>query len=213
MKTKIPTVHHKDFDGKKAARALSKQDPKLGKLIKKIGPFSLGKREKKSAYHRLLRAIIFQQLHGKAAATIHGRVRDLFGGEDPTPQALLKMKAEKLQAAGLSRQKLAALKDLARAASLGLVPDEKKIQYMPDEEIIQALLPIKGVGRWTVEMLLIFGLGRLDVLAVDDYAIKKATQILYKLKEMPPRKKMLKIGEKWGPYRTLACWYLWRSLD
>lgn len=194
-------------------RYLSRRDPKLAALIKKIGPFNLPKPAKKSVFHWLLRSIIFQQLHGKAAATIHGRVQDLFGGQDPTAEQLLKMDPEKLRKAGLSRQKLAAVKDLARAASSGEVPDPKKIPAMPDEEIIEHLLPIRGVGRWTIEMLLIFGLGRQDVLAVDDFAIKKATMILYRLKSMPDRQRMIEIGENWRPFRSLVCWYLWRSLD
>jgi O-6-methylguanine DNA methyltransferase len=203
----------KNFDAGKTVRELAKRDPKLAKLMKKIGPFTFSVAEKKSAFHRLVRSIIFQQLHGKAAATIHSRLRELFGGRDPEPQELLDMDITRLASAGLSRQKLAALKDLARAATAGQVPDSKKILRMTDEEIIEALLPIRGVGRWTVEMLLIFGLGRTDVLPIDDYAIRKSAMLLYGLPEMPGRKQLLEIGERWRPWRTIASWYLWRALD
>lgn len=213
MPEKFLCVHHKNFDSKKAIRHLTKQDPKLGRLIKSLGSFEMKRPVKQSAFHRLIRSIIFQQLHGKAAATIHQRTRDLFGGKDPTAEQLLKITDKKLAKAGLSRQKIAALKDLAKAAAAGQVPDEKAIKKMSDEEIIEHLIPIRGVGRWTVEMLLMFGLGRADVLAVDDFAIKKATMILYGLKEMPDKKTMKKVGESWAPYRSVACWYLWRSLD
>lgn len=213
MPEKYLCVHHKNFDAKKAIRHLTKQDPKLGRLIKSLGAFEMKRPVRQSAFHRLIRSIIFQQLHGKAAATIHGRVRDLFGGVDPAPQQLLKISEKKLASAGLSRQKIAALKDLAKAAANGQVPDEKAIKKMSDEEIIEHLIPIRGVGRWTVEMLLMFGLGRVDVLAVDDFAIKKATMILHHLKSMPDKKTMNKIGAAWAPYRSVACWYLWRSLD
>jgi O-6-methylguanine DNA methyltransferase len=211
-----PTII-KDFDSAKAIRDLSKRDPKLAKLIKKIGPFELktaeNKADKKAPFHWLVRSIIYQQLHGKAAATIHLRVRALFEGRDPQPEELLSMDENRLASAGLSRQKLAALKDLALAATEGRVPNGRKMARMTDEEIIETLTPIRGVGRWTVEMLLIFGLGRTDVLAVDDFAIRKSAMLLHGLKEMPNRKALQQIGEQWKPFRTVASWYLWRALD
>jgi 3-methyladenine DNA glycosylase/8-oxoguanine DNA glycosylase len=203
----------KDFDEAEVVEFLRRRDPKLGRLMKRIGPFQLKVDRKGSPYEWLLRSIIFQQLSGKAAGTIHGRVKELFGGRNPTPEEVLTTPETSLRSAGLSRQKIAAVKDLAKAAAEGRVPDRKKISKLSDEEIIELLIPIRGVGRWTVEMLLIFGLGRADVLAVDDFAIKKSAMILHSLKEMPDRKTLSVLGERWKPYRTVASWYLWRSLD
>jgi O-6-methylguanine DNA methyltransferase len=195
-----------------ALRHLVKQDPKLAKVIKKVGPYSF-KRRSGTPFEWLIRSIISQQLHRKAADTIQGRVRAIFGGRDPRPEELLRADNSLLAKAGLSRNKLAALKDLARAATEGQIPDRRKMSRMSDEEIIAALVPIRGVGRWTVEMLLMFGLGRADVLAVDDFALKKSAMLLHGLKEMPDRKVFAELGERWRPWRTVACWYLWRALD
>ena len=195
-----------------ALRHLVKQDPKLAKVIKKVGPYSF-KRRTGTPFEWLIRSIISQQLHRKAADTIQGRVRAIFGGRDPSPEELLQADNSLLAKAGLSRNKLAALKDLARAATEGQIPDRRKMSRMSDEEIIAALVPIRGVGRWTVEMLLMFGLGRADVLAVDDFALKKSAMLLHGLKEMPDRKVFAELGERWRPWRTVACWYLWRALD
>lgn len=181
--------------------------------MKRIGPFELAVKQGTTPYAWLIRSIIFQQLHAKAAATIHGRLKDLFGGRDPKPEQLLEADEARLATAGLSRQKLAALKDLALAAKEKRVPTRARMKRMTDEEIINSLTPIRGVGRWTVEMLLIFGLGRTDVLAVDDFAIRKAIMILYGMKETPSRRELIEIGKRWSPYRTIASWYLWRSLD
>ena len=195
-----------------AALHLSKRDPKLGKIIKKVGPYSHKKRPG-TPFEWLLRSIIFQQLNGKAAGTIHGRVRALFGDRDPSPFELLQADNSLLAKAGLSRNKLAALKDLARAATEGEIPTRRQMSRMSDEEIIAALIPIRGIGRWTVEMLLMFGLGRADVLALDDFALKKSAMLLHGLKDMPDRKVFAELGERWRPWRTVACWYLWRALD
>jgi DNA-3-methyladenine glycosylase II len=202
----------RSFDSKRACRELTKQDPKLGKLIKKIGPFELKIKSKVSPFEYLVRSIIFQQLHGKAAATIHGRVLKIFGDRQPTPLELMQTDGKLLRAAGCSGNKTLALKDLARAAHEGQVPDRKRLAKMSDQEIIDALVPIRGVGRWTVEMLLIFGIGRADVLAVDDFALKKSAMILHGKKDLT-RKEFQKLGERWAPYRSLASWYLWRALD
>ncbi len=208
-----PRVLTEDFDESSVLRDLSRRDPKMGKLIKRIGPFQLKMKEEGSPYFWLIRSIIYQQLHGKAAATIHKRMRDLFDGRDPKPHELLAMDQERMLGAGLSRNKLAALRDLARAAGEGLVPTRRQAKLLTDEEIIERLIPIRGVGRWTVEMLLIFGLKRADVLAVDDFALKKAAMLLYGLEAPPKKQAFLEIGEKWRPWRTIASWYLWRSLD
>lgn len=202
-----------DFDPQQALRELAQKDPRMGRLIKEIGPFQLKLASDRSPYQWLMRSIIYQQLNGRAAQTIHERVRSVFGGRDPHPEELLKTADEDLLKAGLSKNKLLALRDLARHASEGKVPDRRKLARMADEEIIERLTSIRGVGRWTVEMMLIFGLGRADVLAVDDFALKKATMQLHNLPEMPQRKAFQAIGEVWRPWRSVASWYLWRSLD
>lgn len=208
-----PATIGRDFDSARALRELKKRDPDVGRLIETIGPFRLSPSKSGTVFHWLLRSILYQQLNGKAAATIHSRVRDIFGGKDPEPRELLKVPFERLKAAGVSGNKALALLDLARAAEAGLVPDRRKASRMSDEEIVQCLLPIRGVGRWTVEMLLIFALGRTDVLAVDDFALRKAVMQLKGLDEMPKKSAFEAIGEAWRPHRTLVCWYLWRSLD
>ncbi|HVK61954.1 MAG TPA: hypothetical protein VM432_10405, partial [Bdellovibrionales bacterium] len=205
-------ISSKTFDAKKACRELAKQDPKLGKLIKKHGPFVWGKRKALDPFEYLLRSIVFQQLHGKAAATIHGRVLKIFGKTHPTPLQILECEVELLRAAGLSGNKTLAAKDLARAAHEGKVPDRKQLAKMSNEEIIEILTEIRGIGRWTVEMLLMFGIGRADVLAVDDFALKKSAMILHGKKKLTP-KEFAKLGELWAPYRSIASWYLWRALD
>jgi O-6-methylguanine DNA methyltransferase len=208
-----PRVFPRGFDANDALAELSRRDPKLGRLIQRVGPFRLKIDRSGSPYEWLLRSIIYQQLNGRAAATIHARVRALFGGRDPSPEELLAKSEALLSGAGLSRNKLAALKDLARFASEGRVPDRKRAQRMTDEELIESLICIRGVGRWTVEMLLIFGLGRCDVLAVDDFALKKSAMLLHGLDAMPDRNALRVLGERWKPWRTIASWYLWRALE
>jgi O-6-methylguanine DNA methyltransferase len=208
-----PRTFPRGFDAGTALAELSRQDPRLGRLIKKVGPFRLKIDRSGSPYEWLLRSIIYQQLNARAAATIHSRVRGLFGDRDPSPKELLAKSEALLSAAGLSRNKLAALKDLARFALEGQVPDRKRAQQMSDEELIESLIRIRGVGRWTVEMLLIFGLGRCDVLAVDDFALKKSAMLLHGLDAMPDRNALRLLGVRWKPWRTIASWYLWRALD
>ena len=177
-----PRKLDRSFDEAEVLDYLSRRDPKLGALIKKVGAFNLRKASDGEPFNWLLRSIIYQQLHGKAAATIHSRLRTLFGDRDPRPEEILSSAPEYLLGAGLSRQKLAAIRDLARAAQAGELPDRSAMLKMSDEEIIDAVTPIRGIGRWTVEMLLIFGLRRADILAVDDFAIRKAAGILHGLK-------------------------------
>jgi 3-methyladenine DNA glycosylase/8-oxoguanine DNA glycosylase len=208
-----PVLFGPKFDVAKAKRELSRRDPALGKLMRTVGNFELKPSKEGSVFHWLVRSILYQQLSGKAAATIHGRVKDLFGGRNPEPNELVKMSPDQLRAAGVSRAKVLALHDLARAALDGRVPDRKKAARMSDDEIVECLVPIRGIGRWTVEMLLIFALGRTDVLAVDDFALRKSVAKLRGLEEMPNRKAFLEMGEAWKPYRTVVSWYLWRALD
>lgn len=201
------------FDEKEVLKLLAKKDPKLRPIFRKIGAFKLDPKKEGSPYNWLFRSIVYQQLHGKAAASILARVRHLFGDRTPKPAEFLLMADEPLRAAGLSRNKLAALRDLSRAAVEGQVPTLRQAKKMSDEEIIERLIPIRGIGRWTVEMFLMFGLRRADILAVDDYALKKACMLIHDLDGMPNKKVFTTIGENWRPWRSVVSWYLWRSLD
>ena len=212
MTNAVPSIDD-TFDTKAVLEFLSKRDPRLKPLFKAVGPFAPVWTNEGGPYDWLFRSIVYQQLHGKAAAAILGRVRALFKNKKPKPTDFLAMDEANLRAAGLSGNKLASLRDLSRAALAGEVPSARKVKLMSDEEIIEALIPIRGIGRWTVEMFLIFGLRRADVLAVDDFALKKAAQNLYALEAPPNKKAFTEIGEKWRPYRTVVSWYLWRSLD
>ena len=165
-----------------------------------------------SHFDALVRSIIYQQLSGKAAATIHGRVLGLFGGRAPTPAELAAMPDDRLRAVGLSRQKLSYIKDLASRVDSGEVPLDH-LDSLPDEEIIDALTKVKGIGRWTAQMFLMFRLGRPNVLPELDLGIQKGIQRAYRLRTLPTPDRVRKIGAKWAPFSTVACWYLWRSLD
>ena len=159
-----------------------------------------------------MRAIVYQQLSGKAASTILRRVLDLYGGRPPTPEALLATPDEPLRAAGLSRQKLGYLRDLAAKVASGEVPLDA-VDELPDEEVIAALVKVKGIGRWSAQMFLMFRLGRPDVLPEVDLGIQNAIRRAYRKRKRPTPKDVLRIGAKWRPHATLACWYLWRSLE
>ncbi|HYP53136.1 MAG TPA: hypothetical protein VEQ42_06325, partial [Pyrinomonadaceae bacterium] len=156
--------------------------------------------------------IVYQQLHGTAAAAIHGRVLALFGGR-LRPEDVLGARDEVLRGAGLSGAKLAALRDLAAKTADGTVPTLARLRRMPDEEIIGRLTQVRGLGRWTAEMLLIFSLGRPDVLPVGDFAVRKGFALAWGLKESPKPKELTEYGERWRPYRSVASWYLWRAVE
>jgi DNA-3-methyladenine glycosylase II len=164
------------------------------------------------AYGTLIRSIVGQQLSTKAAATIYGRVLELFGKHTPTPKQLLKADPEKLRAAGLSRAKVAYLRDLAEHVEDGALELER-LPDLPDEEVAAQLTAIKGLGQWTADMFLMFHLGRPDILPVGDQGIRRAIQVEYGLRKLPDAKRMEKIAKPWRPYRTLASLYLWSSLD
>jgi DNA-3-methyladenine glycosylase II len=164
------------------------------------------------AYQALARAIVGQQLSTKAAASIWNRVVELFGGDTPTPRQLLGVDGEKLREAGLSWSKVGFLKDLAERVEDGRL-DLGRLTELPDEDVVAALIEIKGVGRWTAEMFLIFHLGRPDVVSVGDLGIRRAIKDAYGMAELPDPTQMERISEPWRPHRTLACLYLWRSLD
>jgi DNA-3-methyladenine glycosylase II len=197
-----------------ARRALVKADPILGELMKQVGPFVMKVNSIQSPFLALAESIVYQQLTGKAAATIFGRVCERVGtGKRFTPEAVLAHPVESLREAGLSGAKTAALRDLAAKALEGEVPTLARAKRMSDAELVEHLIKVRGIGQWTVEMLLIFRLGRPDVLPVDDYGIRKGFMLTYGLSELPRPKELLAHGERWRPWRTVASWYLWRSLD
>jgi len=197
-----------------ATRALAKSDPRLGRLIARIGPCRLTVETLQSPFEALAEAIVYQQLTGKVAATILGRVVALYKPKRfPSPGDILGTSDERLRAAGLSRAKVAAFKDLARAALDGTVPRLSALKKMDEEEIVARLTTIRGIGRWTTEMLLIFRLGRPDVLPAGDYGIRKGFARTFETRALPTPRQVLRRGEKWRPYRTVASWYLWRALD
>lgn len=188
-----------------------KKDKYFGPLIKKHGLPEL--KRGTNVFEALVRSIVYQQLSGKAAATIYGRFRALFSGKKfPTPEEVSKMPFEKLRLVGLSNQKASYILDLAQKFSDGTV-QHKKLSRMQNEEIVEHLTQVKGVGVWTVHMFLMFTLNRPDVLPVGDLGIKKGFQIVYGLRKLPEAKRMEKLAASWRPHATTACWYLWRAAD
>ncbi|HEX4645945.1 MAG TPA: DNA-3-methyladenine glycosylase, partial [Verrucomicrobiae bacterium] len=189
-------------------------DKVLARLIQKVGPCGWKPRKHHSPFQALVRSVTYQQLNGTAAATIFGRVKALYPGRRfPSPEDLLATPDEKLRGAGLSRAKVAAIKDIAANTLTGVVPTSRAIARMTNEQIISQLTTIRGVGPWTVEMLLMFKLGRPDVLPATDFGVRKGFAVTYKLKDLPTPAELLEHGERWRPYRSFAAWYLWRSLD
>jgi DNA-3-methyladenine glycosylase II len=209
------------FDPAEALAHLKAADPKLGALIDSAGPFTMRLDPAPSPFESLLESILYQQLHGKAAATIHRRVREHFGG-DPTPQLLLDTPDERLRACGVSGNKIKALKDLAAKTLDGTVPTHAAIKKMSDAEIVERLTAVRGIGTWTVEMLLIFRMGRPDVFPVTDYGVRKGFALTFQripksrplaAADLPKPEVLLKRGKKWAPFRSVASWYLWRACD
>lgn len=196
---------------RRAVNHLKKVDPVMARVIERVGPCRLQQQDG-PYFEYMMRAIVYQQLSGKAAATIHGRVRALFNGTPPSPEAVLAISDEQYRAAGLSRQKIAYMRDLARCAHIGEVPFDT-LDSLSDDDILAALTRVKGIGRWTTQMFLLFRLGRPDVLPELDLGIRKGVQLAYRLRKLPPPKRVLQIGAKWSPYRSVATWYLWRLLD
>jgi 3-methyladenine DNA glycosylase/8-oxoguanine DNA glycosylase len=201
------------FDPKAAIAHLSARDPRLGELIERVGPLALVVEDARTTFEALSRSIVYQQLHGKAAATIHGRLAALFPGGRMRPEALLALEEDALRGAGISRNKMLALRDLAKRAIDGTVPHVRRLHTMSDEDIVERLVEVRGIGRWTVEMLLIFRLGRPDVLPVDDYGVRDGFRLTYRKRSMPTPKALARHGEKWRPFRSVASWYLWRAVD
>lgn len=196
---------------RKAVAHLQKVDPVLRDVIARVGPCTLRPIAEGSHFEHVARAIIFQQLSTKAATTIHGRVQALCGGA-LNPEPLKRLSDEPLRQAGLSRQKLSYLRDLATRTSAGSLAIGS-LQDLPDEEIIHQLVQVKGVGLWTAQMFLMFRLGRPDVLPVLDLGIRKGVQRAYRLRKLPEAKRIEKIAAPWAPYRTIGSWYMWRVLE
>jgi 3-methyladenine DNA glycosylase/8-oxoguanine DNA glycosylase len=198
----------------KAIQHLTGADSVLAKVIDQNGPCRLRANRQQSPFEALVEAVAHQQLTGKAARTILGRVKALHPHRHfPTPEEFLATPDERLRSAGLSRAKAASVKDIAARALDGVVPDTKTISRLEDEAIIERLTRIRGVGRWTVEMLLIFKLGRPDVLPVDDYGVRKGFGIAYRKRGLPKPAALLAHGERWRPHRSVASWYMWRALE
>ena len=191
---------------------LKRSDPVLRGVIERVGPYRLVPRAEGTHFDALARAILYQQLSGKAAATIHGRLRALYGDRDPTPAELLATPDERLRGAGVSRQKLGYLRSLAEHAATGALPLDT-IHTLADDAVIDALVAVKGVGRWTAQMFLMFRLGRPDVLPELDLGVQKGIQLAYGLRSLPTPKQVLKRGAAWAPYRSVASWYMWRVLE
>jgi DNA-3-methyladenine glycosylase II len=194
--------------------ALAAADPVLARVIEAAGPYRLMPERDRSPYEHLTRAIAHQQLNGTAAATILRRFVALYGdGRFPAPEEVLATPAEALRACGFSMSKIAALHDLAARALDGLVPDRDTLDALDDASIVARLTQVRGVGRWTVQMMLMFQLGRADVLPVDDFGVRSGFRLAYGLKAMPPPRALAGFGERWAPNRTAAAWYLWRAVD
>jgi DNA-3-methyladenine glycosylase II len=201
------------FDPKKAVARLRRVDPLLRDVIKQSGPFTHRPQKMQSPFQALFRAIVYQQLSGKAAATIMGRVMANYPPRGFKPAAVLAMPDEVFRTAGMSRAKVLSVKDLAAKTIDGTVPGLARLVKMDDEEIVTRLIQVRGIGVWTVEMLLIFRLGRPDVLPVADLGVRKGFMLTYGLRELPGSQEMLDHGERWRPFRSVASWYMWRAVE
>jgi DNA-3-methyladenine glycosylase II len=194
---------------RKAIVHLKKADPVLAGIIDRVGRFAMNYDE--PAFHSLAEAIVYQQLHGKAAATIFKRLTDL-AGDRLTPEGILNLSEEQLRGVGLSKQKLSYLRDLAEKTQTGAL-DFSQMAALPDTEVIKTLTQVKGIGVWTAHMFLMFSLRRPDVLPTGDLGIQMAIRKHYRKRKLPKPVQMEKIAKSWSPYRSVACWYLWRSMD
>jgi 3-methyladenine DNA glycosylase/8-oxoguanine DNA glycosylase len=203
------------FDSAVALKHLAASDPALGAIIARHGPFAMQLKTARSTFSALAEAIVYQQLSNKAAATIFGRLCDHFprGLVGLTAERLLALSDARIRAAGISRPKLKSLRDLARRSIAGELPTLAAARAMADEEIVEKLIAVHGIGRWSAEMFLMFRLGRPDVLPLDDYSLRKAYAKAFAKRALPTREALERVGEKWRPYRTVASWYLWRTLE
>ena len=202
------------FDLAEATRHLSAKDEKLASLIAETAPFQTEVNAAQSPYEALMESIAYQSISGKAAVTIFARIKALSGnGRPPSPEQILKLRATALRKAGLSGAKVLAMKDLARKTIDGVVPTREQAEKMSDAELVERLDSVRGIGAWTVEMFLIFNLGRPDVLPIHDLGVQKGWSVAYGKKHMPKPKELLAFGERWRPYRTVASWYMWRAFE
>jgi DNA-3-methyladenine glycosylase II len=202
------------FDLTEATKHLAERDDCLKRLMAETVPFQMDQDLLQSPYEALLEAIAYQSISGKAAATIYGRIKALSAsGRAPTPQEMLRLGKSVLRKAGLSGAKVLAMKDLAEKTIEGVVPTLEQAEKLSDEELVERLVSVRGIGAWTVEMFLIFRLGRPDVLPIHDLGVKKGWSVAYGKKHMPRPKELLAFGERWRPYRTVASWYMWRAFE
>lgn len=202
------------FNADTAVAHLAAADPVLGALMQRAGPYRPSTNAAPDVFHSLLRAIVYQQLSGKAAATIYARLLAALGDNDaPGAAAIQAADDAALRGAGLSANKLAGLRALAAAQLAGDLPDESRLHEYDDAELIEAYSTIRGIGRWTVEMLLLFHLGRPDVMPIHDLGVRKGYAVTYGLEALPKPKALEAAGEAWRPYRSVACWYMWRALE
>lgn len=185
---------------------------RFARVVPRHEPYPTAFEKKRDPYQALVRAVVFQQLSGKAAGTIHGRFIALYPGKDhPEPDDVLASSQEALRGVGLSRQKIAAIQDISQKRIDGVIPPAKALTRLSDDEIIERLTAARGVGRWTVEMYLMFTLGRPDILPIDDLGVRKGAEKLYRRSFTP--KELGAFGERWAPYRSAAAWHLWRIAD
>lgn len=191
---------------------LKRIDPVLARVIEIVGPCRIQLRTEGTHFQALARAIVFQQLSGKAAGTIMSRFNALYPDNSPAPQAVLATTDEQMRAVGLSRQKIAYLRDLSLKVETGALPLDA-VEHMPDDDLIEHLVQVKGIGRWTAQMFLMFRLGRPDVLPELDLGVQNAIRRAYRMRKRPTPKQVKRIGAKWSPHSSVACWYLWRSLE
>jgi DNA-3-methyladenine glycosylase II len=197
-----------------AHKYLSEADRVMGRLIREHGPCALVPKTRRPPFQSLVQAVAHQQLNGTAATTILTRFKKLFPGKPfPRPEDIASVTDEQIRACGFSFAKIASIRDIAAKTLSDVVPTAREIVHLSDEEIVERLTQVRGVGRWTAEMLLIFQLGRPDVLPVDDFGMRSGFRLAYKRRELPTAKEMSAYGERWRPHRTTAAWYLWRAVD
>lgn len=197
---------------RKAVTHLKTADPVLAAVMERVGRCRFVPRAEGTHFDSLVRAVVYQQISGKAAATIHERLRGIYGARDPRPEEVLETPDADLRAVGLSRQKLSYIKDLAEHVESGALPLDD-LDDLDDDDVLDALVAVKGIGRWTGQMFLMFRLGRPDVLPEHDLGIQKAIQRMHALADLPAPRQLTQFGESWRPFRTVASWYLWRSLE
>jgi O-6-methylguanine DNA methyltransferase len=202
------------FDAEAATRHLANSDERLGRLVEAVGPFRMELKSSRSVFTALAEAIVYQQLNGKAAATIFGRVSALYPGRaGMTAERVLETSDEHLRGAGLSRSKLLSLRDLATKVVAGDLPTLAEARQLSDDALVERLTEVRGVGRWTAEMFLMFRLGRADVLPLDDYGVRQGFAIAFGKRDLPTKRDLERRGERWKPFRTVASWYLWRAVE